>query len=478
MVPKIIAKGTSFKGAAQYLLHDKGGLDTSERVAWTDVRNLMSDDPELAWRIMAATAMDQHRLKQEAGIPNTGRKSNKSVLHMSLAWHPEEAEGLSREDMIDAASGAIKAIGADKHQVLMVAHNDEDHPHLHILCNRVSPENGVMLSSSNDRLKLSEWAQAYEMERGKVYCEDRVVNNERRNEGEYVKGSRDKSKHIVEAEKVSRDPSNDNRNISDAAKAAQIAQDRALAQKSRKLAEARKQAWEKLEAAHKGEKSRISRQAVQGIKKAKQIVAEKYHPLRKELNGQFKTELGAFDERDKKLLGKAQNALQAIKLARQLRGEEHQGQSLGRVFRVLASKGARREQVLKDQDYRKTLLRREQQKEFESNKAEQLKKRKADIANARGAYLEKREQLAEQLAKQKAEMQEAWKERTRIRNAAFDHAKSPAPDMRREFDKAIMEPKKNSDQSGSGMDQMMDDMAKDYQEHPPKAPSNDHENER
>lgn len=478
MVPKIIAKGTSFKGAAQYLLHDKGSIDSSERVAWTDVRNLMSDDPEIAWRIMASTSMDQSRLKQEAGIANTGRKSKKSVLHMSLAWHPEEAEGLSREDMIDAANGAIKAIGADKHQVLMVAHNDEAHPHLHILCNRVSPENGVMLSSSNDRLKLSEWAQAYEEQRGKVYCEDRVVNNERRNEGEYVKGSRDKSRHIIEAQQVSRESSNDNRQISDAAKAAQIAQDRLLAQKTAELAEARKQAWAKLEDAHKGEKSRISRQALQNIKKSKQLLSEKYHPLRKELNAQFKTELVSFDERDQKLLGKAQNTLQAVKLAKRLRGQEHQGQALGRVFRVLASKGARREEVLKDQNYRKTLLRREQKKEFEATKAAWLDKLKADIATAREAYLEKREQLVQLQAKQRTDIQQAWKQRTYVRNAAFDHAKSPAPKMRSEFGAAAQDQKKNGDQGNSGIKKWMDKIEKGYGQPLDREPSNDHENER
>lgn len=478
MVPKIIAKGTSFKGAAQYLLHDKGGLDTSERVAWTDVRNLMSDDPELAWRIMASTAMDQSRLKTEAGIANTGRKSNKSVLHMSLAWHPEEAEGLSKEDMIDAASGAIKAIGADKHQVLMVAHDDEDHPHLHILCNRVSPENGVMLSSSNDRLKLSEWAQAYEMERGKVYCEDRVVNNERRNEGEYVKGTRDKSKHIVEAENVSREPSNDNRKASEVVKAAQIAQDRVLAQKSRKLTEARKRAWKKLEGAHKGTKSQISRQALQGIKKAKQIVANKYHPLRKELNGQFKAELAAFDERDKNILGKAHNALQAIKLARRLRGDDHQGQVLGRVFRVLASRGARREQVLKDHEYRKTLLRRAQKKEFEVQKVKHLEKRKVDIADARKTYLVKREVLVKRQAKQKAQMQEAWKERTRIRNAAYVYAKSSVPELKTKFHEAALQNQKKSGSSRSNFDHLRDKIRDDYESGADNKNNRDYENER
>lgn len=73
MVPKIIARGRSFKGAASYLLHDKGYVPTAERVAWTDTRNLAIEDPHQAWRIMAATALDQDRLKEKAGIKATGR---------------------------------------------------------------------------------------------------------------------------------------------------------------------------------------------------------------------------------------------------------------------------------------------------------------------------------------------------------------------------------------------------------------------
>ena len=60
MVPKLHAKGSSFKGAALYLLHDKNRAQTGERVAWTETRNLAVDDPETGWRIMAATSASSH----------------------------------------------------------------------------------------------------------------------------------------------------------------------------------------------------------------------------------------------------------------------------------------------------------------------------------------------------------------------------------------------------------------------------------
>lgn len=141
MIPKLAAKGSSFKGAAAYYLHDKGA-STSERVAWTATVNLATENPEAAWRIMVATAKDQARLKEQAGIRNTGRKSADVVLAYSLAWHPDEKDGLTREEMLLAAHASIKALGAEHCQALIVAHQDEPHPHVHVILNRVSPEDG------------------------------------------------------------------------------------------------------------------------------------------------------------------------------------------------------------------------------------------------------------------------------------------------------------------------------------------------
>lgn len=478
MVPKIIAKGTSFKGAAQYLLHDKGTLETSERVTWTEVRNLMSDDPEMAWRIMAATAMDQSRLKENAGVPNTGRKSNKSVLHFSLAWHPEEAESLTREEMIQAADDAIKAIGADSRQLLIVAHDDEDHPHLHILCNRVSPENGVMLSSSNDRLKLSEWAQQYEEERGKIYCEDRVSNNERRKEGEYVKGTRNQSRHVIEAARVVKSPSNDNTRVSDAVNAEQKAKDHSLAQYSREVAKKQKHAWGRLQSLHQQKKTTIAAKVLQSIKDMRQTLAEKYRPLRGDLKSQFHAELNSYDKRDQNIRGKLQNTWQAVNLAAQVRGKSKDGNTLSRIFRVLAKKDARREEVIKDQNYRKALLQREQKMEFQAEKAEMTKQRNIELDQMRSNFLSQREQLIEQQAKEKADLQTVWQEREKVRNSAFQNDHDKVSDMRRKFTDATGEGgNTQEDRTAAIRESLVDDMADDYEHYTPP-PSNDYDNER
>ena len=184
MVPKVAGKGTSFKGAGAYYLHDKQAA-TAQRVAFTHTENLPTNDPEMALRHMAYTAMHQDEIKALAGIKATGRKSAQSVYTYSLSWAPDEQP--TREEMIEAGRESLKALGLEGHEVLMVAHNDEPHPHLHLIVGRVHAKTGIMATLSKDYLKLSRWAEDYERRQGEIRCDQRVENNEKRRNGQFVK---------------------------------------------------------------------------------------------------------------------------------------------------------------------------------------------------------------------------------------------------------------------------------------------------
>jgi hypothetical protein len=188
MIPKLHAKGASFKGAAAYLLHDKDA-DTSGRVAWVETVNLLTSNPQAAWRVMAATAMGAARLKEQAGVKKTGRSSKDSVLHLTLAWSPDQTP--TREDMAGFARRAMEALKAGDRQAMIICHTDEKHPHVHVLINRVSPVDGRMLSSSKEKLALSALALAYEKESGAILCKEREVNAAKREKGEYVRADKD-----------------------------------------------------------------------------------------------------------------------------------------------------------------------------------------------------------------------------------------------------------------------------------------------
>lgn len=180
MVPFVAGRGHSFKGAGMYYLHDKGAL-TSDRVAWSHTHNLATDDPEKALRWMAFTSKNADRLKEQAGVARTGRKSSAGhVYAFSLAWHPEENP--QKDHMLGAAFETLELLGLKEHEAVIVAHQETDHPHIHVICNLVSPKDGRTAVPSYDRLTLSKWAQEHEEKTGKIYCEKRVENNEKRRE--------------------------------------------------------------------------------------------------------------------------------------------------------------------------------------------------------------------------------------------------------------------------------------------------------
>ncbi len=183
MVPREAQRGSSFKGAGLYYLHDKNASST-ERVAFTHTENVPTRDPEKALGWMAWTAKNAEELKRANGDEVRGRKTEKPVFSFSLSWHPEEEP--ESWQMISAGRGALEVLGLRDHETLMVAHRDRDHKHLHVIVNAVHPETGRSSTFQHSKKKLSKWAEEYERANGKIYCQQRAENNKRR-ESEFVK---------------------------------------------------------------------------------------------------------------------------------------------------------------------------------------------------------------------------------------------------------------------------------------------------
>ena len=85
-----------------------------------------------------------------------------------------------------AVTGSLQALGLEDRQALIVAHGDTEHPHVHVIVNRVNPENGKAAKLSGSRLRLSKWAEGYERSQGRIRCQHRVWNNAKRARGERV----------------------------------------------------------------------------------------------------------------------------------------------------------------------------------------------------------------------------------------------------------------------------------------------------
>jgi len=75
---------------------------------------------------------------------NMQRKMNpglgQAVGHISLSWSPEDKDKLNDEKMVSIAKEYLQKMKIQDTQVLMVRHKDKEHPHVHIVYNRVNNE--------------------------------------------------------------------------------------------------------------------------------------------------------------------------------------------------------------------------------------------------------------------------------------------------------------------------------------------------
>ena len=426
MVPKIHPKGRSFKGAAAYLLHDIDA-DTSERVAWTATKNLAVEDPEVAWRIMAATAMNADELKRQAGVKNTGRKSSQHVLHMTLSWHPDEGEELDPDQMLGSAEAALLALGASDRQALIVCHDEKDHAHVHLLVNRVSPEDGRMLSSSFERLKASEWAQKYEEARGQIFCHERVVNNAARKRGEYTRGEPNEPRHLHD---LARQASNDNpcpqqdRLEAEDKQRGQRRKDHEVGKRGRHIAERHTGQWAKLGSDHKQRTANIRREIKTTIAQQKDAIRRDYRPRWMELHHEQQAELRAHEQREDSRLGRVKNAVRSINFRGLMQSGERK-KAISEAFQAFSDGDVRLAGLKRQLEARSRELAREQKAAEAAAAAEQRVKQAQQLEANRRRYITDRAELILKQQMDRAAQRAAWKTRQAERQKDLQADQSP-----------------------------------------------------
>jgi hypothetical protein len=130
--------GAGFGGLTRYLLHGEKDNPSPDRVLWTSTRELTLEDPQQAAILMRATAAQ-------------GR-TDKPVQHLSISLPPDEH--LSREQWELVIDTTLRDLGLEGHQVLIVAHRDTAHEHIHLMVNRVHPETLRAWNRWQDRPRL------------------------------------------------------------------------------------------------------------------------------------------------------------------------------------------------------------------------------------------------------------------------------------------------------------------------------------
>ncbi|KAA6342441.1 hypothetical protein EZS27_009810 [termite gut metagenome] len=147
MIGKII-KGRSFKGCISYVLDKENAkLLDSEGVLLNDTKSIVTSfymqslmNPQLA----------------------------KSVGHIPLAYSKEDASKLTDEFMVKLAKEYMKAMQIENTQYIIVRHHDREHPHCHIVFNRVDNE-GKTISDRNDHFRNEKATKALKEKYGLTF---------------------------------------------------------------------------------------------------------------------------------------------------------------------------------------------------------------------------------------------------------------------------------------------------------------------
>ena len=180
MTPRLnVGKGVS--GAVRYVFGPGRDPKTGElkqtgasRVAWIggqgfgfEIRS--AADADLARRVMEFDALNQG---------SRTKRCEQDCVHLSLAWRPGDTP--TREQMEEAARGALEALGMGNARALFVAHDDEDYAHVHIVASKINPDTGRAYDLQGSWRTLSRWAEAHELAHGGIICTRRQDANELR----------------------------------------------------------------------------------------------------------------------------------------------------------------------------------------------------------------------------------------------------------------------------------------------------------
>ncbi len=257
-------------------------------------------------------------MKIEAGIKATGRKLEKPVYVYSLSWHPDEQP--DKATMVEAARESLKALGVEDRQALIVSHSDEPHPHV----NRVSMEDGRAANMRGDHLMLSRWAEEWEKRHGKIWCETRVQNNERREQGEFVRGSSNVPRSIFEGIRDGTRAFNDNRDARQAASELKADQQRKAAElmvQGRAMHQHYREELSGLAAYYRRDKAKIFEAWREARRRLREQLTTEFRQAKADLLTRQQKEWQKTAWRERSLLGRAWNAYDAGRSAENAVGQ-------------------------------------------------------------------------------------------------------------------------------------------------------------
>ena len=134
-----ISSGSDFAGCVGYALADKE-KDKEARLLYSE--GVLDDTPQSIVEGFECQRRMNHRVEKWVG-------------HISLSYSPEDSARLSDDAMVKLAQEYMSKMGIGNTQYIITRHLDKEHPHCHIVYNRVDND-GKCISDSNERIRNKE----------------------------------------------------------------------------------------------------------------------------------------------------------------------------------------------------------------------------------------------------------------------------------------------------------------------------------
>lgn len=93
----------------------------------------------------------------------------KPVAHISLDFSAQDKGKLTNSKMVEIAREYMAAMGYGNTQYLIARHNDTDHPHLHLILNRID-SNGKHISDQNERIRSTQVCKELTIKHGLYFA--------------------------------------------------------------------------------------------------------------------------------------------------------------------------------------------------------------------------------------------------------------------------------------------------------------------
>ncbi|WP_430812737.1 MULTISPECIES: relaxase/mobilization nuclease domain-containing protein [unclassified Carboxylicivirga] len=132
MIAKIV-KGKSFRGVVNYVLDKKKGTEPLHAEGL---------------RLKEAESI----IKSFNSQVELNKRITKPVYHISLDFSVKDKARLTNDLMVEIAQTYMAKMNMEQTQYLIARHYDKEHPHIHLIINRVD-FNGKTISDKNDRIR-------------------------------------------------------------------------------------------------------------------------------------------------------------------------------------------------------------------------------------------------------------------------------------------------------------------------------------